>query len=158
MGYMVRRVELEDWEDVKFLWETLKTGRHCHKLDGADDDKDLRVYFKISLTNPSIQFIIARDSDSQKAVGFGLMSVGTNFAVRDGNPCDVRTLFVRAVYVLPFVVREATMELSKWAEEFAKSTGCVKMFGNCRLNFPTKAAEKLYGWKPSQIIMEKEIK
>jgi hypothetical protein len=146
--------DVEHWEDLLKLWLSLRsTPNNLFKIDGGVED--LKTYFKLHLTSPFFKIWMVRQD--KFFVGFVIASLGKDFRVREGMLKEVGNLFIRAVYVLPSSSGEVTMALQEHAEAFARKSGCEKLFGNCRLNFPTKAAEKKYGWKPVNIIMEKEL-
>lgn len=155
----IRQPDIEHWEGIKNLWEELKDSPSpIIKFDGNTDSKVLKDYLKISFNADWLHFYYAHNRETLEPYGFGIVQTVVAHTPDNSQIEIQKKLFIRGVYVSPRAPRNTAKLLDDCACLHAKMHNITKIFGNCRLNFPTKAALEKYGYSPSYIIMEKEIK
>lgn len=154
-GIEVRQADIEDWNGVKHLWRNLKESPHAMRIEG--DESVLKSFFIGSLTSPYVGCWVSLENDIY--TGFVITQIQQNpVPDRKGMITLVPACFIRAVYVdnriaSPETVGILDSELCK----FSKTQGCVCVLGNCRTDFPARAALKQYGYGPTYLVMRKDL-
>lgn len=154
-GVNVRQAELEDWGQLLGLWHALKDSPQAFKIEG--DENTLKAFFIGSLTSPHVSVWVSEQAGF--LTGFVVTQVNLNpIPDHKGMVNMIPSCFIRAVYVdnrvaAPETVAILDAELCK----HEKSRGCVTIYGNCRKNFPARAALKLYGYEEQYLVMRKEL-
>lgn len=151
----VRQAELEDWGGVLSLWRNLKDSPQALKIEG--DEATVKAFFIGSLSSPHVNCWISLENGVY--TGFVITQTQLNpIPDRKGAVNMIPSCFIRAVYVDNRVAApETTQVLDHHMCEFVRSQGCVYVLGNCRLDFPAKAALKQYGYEPVHLVMRKEL-
>lgn len=154
-GILVKQAELEDWNGVLNLWRDLKDSPHSLKIEG--DEGTLKAFFIGSLTSPHVHCWIS----IEREIITGFVITQTQFNPvpdRKGSVTMLASYFIRAVYVDNRVASLETTRLLDYEMcNHARANGCISVLGNCRLNFPAKAALKNYGYEPVHLVMRKEL-
>lgn len=151
----VRQAELEDWNGIKHLWRELKDSPHSFKIEG--DENTLKSFFIGSLTSPYVSVWISIQNDM--VTGFVVTQTNLNpIPDRKGMVNMIPSCFIRAVYVDSRVAAPETVALLDDALcKHEKANGSVTIYGNCRRNFPARAALKMYGYEEQYLVMRKEL-
>jgi hypothetical protein len=157
---IVKKADIEDYPAVFEIWRLLRDSKdHAFKIEGGD--AEFKILFKANLSSPLVQVwaVYAPGAVSGgQCLAFAITQVVVT-PVPDSNGIvhNSAQLFIRAVYARHGSHVEAIKALQEEFLKFCKANGCHSIFGNCRLDFNVKAAERAYGWKPKYIVMAKEV-
>lgn len=152
-----RCADIEDWAEILYLWRQLQNDPHqMGKIDG--DESTLKGFLKGSFSSQYLKFWVVVDGGHVMAMAIAQISVTPQPLPDTGQVLMTPALFIRAVYADRGGNPEAVKLLSKTGEEFARGAGCGSIFGNCRMDFPHKAAMRVYGYESTHVVMRKDLK
>lgn len=157
MIYTARPVELEDWPAIQKVWEEFSQSKQARgKVDGSLPS--LKNLFLLSLTNPMVKVFALFDVGSEICGSVAIcQEVQQMTPSEDGLRMVLENnTFIRALFGLNGIPREEMKKLDEVMVSWGKSRAHKVISGNCRLNFPTRAA-KFYGYEPMHLIMGKRI-
>ena len=148
-----RHVGLDDWPQAKLLWLEFETGDHGWKIEG--NLETFSSWFKVSMVNPGVRVFGLFYEEAM--AGFAICTEVSSYRFNEfGQEVSCLETFIRGLYIRLGTPRVVSSKLNDLMDLWGRERNHSRRFGNCRMNFPTRAAAR-YGYVPKCIVMEKEL-
>lgn len=158
MGTQFSCATLDDWKDVRALWEAFRNSRHGSRIEVSD--AELRDYFSASLVNENAGVLLGRQDGELR--GLLVVKAVLQADSRQGMRL-VPATFIAGVYVTPHAGLAFSDAFFCFLDGWSHARRHLLQIGNARPpqegvnNYKLRAVERRYGFKLSHMVVERQL-